>query len=53
MQDTTHEELMEAIELFKGRYGIKEPLDMFRLDTIILEIRTDKAKNKTNKKGKK
>ena len=53
MGETNHEELMEAIELFKRRYGIHEPLDLFRLDTIILELRTEKAKNKTKKKGKK
>ena len=53
MQDTSQEELMKAIELFKGRYGIKEPLDMFRLDAIILELRTEKAKKKTKKKGRK
>ncbi len=52
MQDTTHEELMEAIELFKGRYGIKEPLDMFRLDNIIMDLRIENAKKKLKKEKK-
>ncbi len=51
MGDTNPTELMEAIEIFKHRYGIKEPLDMFRLDEITIEIREKKAKEK--KKGRK
>ena len=51
MQDTNQKELMEAIGVFKERYGIKEQLDMFRLDDIILELRTDEEKKP--KKGKK
>jgi len=51
MEDTNQAELMEAIELFKHREGIKTPLDMFKLDEIIIELREKKTKKK--KKGKK
>jgi len=50
MGDTNPKELMQAIERFKHKYGIKTPLDMFRLDEIIEEIRKE---NKAKKKGKK
>jgi len=46
MQDTNPQELMRAMEIFKEREGIKTPLDMFKLDKIIEELR---AKNKENK----
>ena len=51
MNDTNETEILKAIEVFKGRYGIKEPLDMFRMDDIIIELRAE-AKT-TKKKGKK
>lgn len=45
MQETNHEELMEAIKLFKSRYGVHTPLDMFKLDDIIEELRKKKEEN--------
>ena len=44
MADTNPEELMKAIEIFKQRYGIKEPLDSTRLDEIIEELKKEKKK---------
>lgn len=52
MGDTNQAELMEAIEVFKYRYGIKEPLDMFRLDEIIEELRNKKETKEKKKHGK-
>lgn len=46
MADTNSTELMEAIERFKNKYGIKTPLDMFKLDEIIEEIRAEKKGKK-------
>jgi len=50
MEDTNSEELMEAIEVFKYKYGIKEPLDLFRLDEIIQELRQKPTKTKKGNK---
>ncbi len=52
MGETNHKELMEAIEVFKDTYGIKEPLDMLRLDSIIMDLRIEKAKKKRKKENK-
>ena len=52
MGDTNPQELLKAIEVFKHKYGIYEPLDMFKLDDIIAELRTEATKTK-KKKGKK
>jgi hypothetical protein len=52
MGDTNSQELLKAIEVFKQKYGVYEPLDMFRLDDIIAGLRTEATKTK-NKKGKK
>lgn len=49
MNDTNQDELMKAIEKFKDKYGIQTPLDMFKLDEIITELREAKP----TKKGKK
>ena len=38
---------MKAIEIFKGRFGIKTPLDMFKLDEIIVELRESSRKSKS------
>jgi len=46
MRETNPTELMEAIERFKREYGVKTPLDMFKLDEIIEEIREEKKGNK-------
>ncbi len=51
MNETNPQELMKAIEIFKNRYGIKTPLDMFKLDEIIEELRTEA--NKSKRKGRK
>ena len=42
MKDTTEKELFEAIQRYKNKYGIKTPLDMFKLDEIIDEMREEK-----------
>ena len=46
MQETNPQELMRAIEIFKKREGIKTPLDMFKLDEIIEELREEKKGSK-------
>ncbi len=51
MEDASQTMVMEAIEIFKGRYGIKEPLDLFRMDDIIAELK-EKAKTTKKKRGK-
>ncbi len=50
MGDTNPAELSKAIEVFRERFGDKEDLDMFRLDEIIIELRTE-AKT-TKRKGR-
>ena len=50
MEEASQPMVMNAIEIFKERYGIKEPLDLFRMDSIITEL---KEANKTKKKTKK
>lgn len=50
MRETTKDELLEAIERFKKKYGIKEPLDNDRLDEIIDEMREEKQKPKKRRK---
>ena len=52
MEDTNQEMVLEAIEIFKSRYGIKEPLDLFRMDEIIEELK-QKQKQTKKKRGKK
>ena len=47
MNETNPDELMKAIEIFKGRFGIKTPLDMFKLDEIIVELRESSRKSKS------
>jgi hypothetical protein len=42
MGDTNPKELAKAIEIFKEKYGDKEPLDMFKLDEIIIQLRKEK-----------
>ena len=42
MKDTTEKELLKAIHIYKKQYGIKTPLDMFKLDAIIDEMRKEK-----------
>ena len=42
MKDTNEKELFEAIQRYKAKYGIKTPLDMFKLDEIIEELRKEK-----------
>jgi len=44
MKDTTEKELFEAIQKYKEQYGIRTPLDMFRLDEIIDKMREEKKK---------
>ena len=42
MNETNPKELAKAIEIFKEKYGDKEPLDMFKLDEIIIQLRKEK-----------
>ena len=51
MNETNQEELMKAIEKFKYKYGIQTPLDMFRLDEIIEEMREEAKKPKRRSKN--
>ena len=51
MEEASQDMVMNAIEIFKDRYGIKEPLDLFRMDSIIAELK--EAKKTKRKKGKK
>ena len=44
MKETNEKELYKAIERYKQVYGIKTPLDMFKLDEIIDEIRKEEKK---------
>jgi len=50
MEDTNQDMVIEAIEIFKGRYGIREPLDLFRMDEIIEELKQKQKKTKGRKK---
>jgi hypothetical protein len=42
MNETNPKELTKAIEIFKEKYGDKEPLNMFELDEIIIQLRKEK-----------
>lgn len=50
MEDTNPNELMEALDVFKEKYGEDEPIDMFKIDDIIRELR--QKQNKGNKEKK-
>lgn len=50
MIETNSGELMEAIQRFKQRYGVYEPLDNDRLDEIILEIKEEKKAKKKKRR---
>lgn len=39
MRNTTEKEIIKAIRVYKEKYGIKTPLDMFVLDKIIDKLR--------------
>ena len=49
MGDTNPQELAKAIEVFREEYGDKAPLDMFKLDEIIIKLR-EKPNTTRNKK---
>ena len=51
MEEVTRELTYKAIELFKERYGVKEPLDLFRFEEIIRELKTEATT--TKRKGSK
>lgn len=51
MEEANQEMVLRAIEIFKDKYGIKEPLDLFRMDEIITELK--KEAKTTKRKGKK
>ena len=62
MEEASQDMVMNAIEIFKDRHGIKEPLDLFRMESIITELKEAKKTNKlpkgnphqgAKKKGKK
>ena len=51
MEDTDQATVVRAIEIFKDRYGIKEPLDLFRMDDIIAELKEEMKTKKRRKKS--
>ena len=51
VEDTDPNTLYKAIEVFKSRYGIQEPLDSKRLDSIIVELKAEANKNKRRKRN--
>ncbi len=54
MEETSQPMVLNAIEIFKERYGIKTPLDLFRMDEIIVELKAEANKKvKRTKKEKK
>ena len=52
MEEASPDMVMNAIEIFKERYGIKTPLDLFRMDSIITELKEEARKTKKLPKGK-
>jgi hypothetical protein len=46
MEEASQEIVIKAIEIFKERYGIKEPLDLFRMDDIIREVKEKTRRRK-------
>ena len=54
MEEASQDIVMNAIEIFKERYGIKEPLDLFRMDDIIRELKQKQTttKRRTKKERK-
>ena len=50
MEDTDQDTVIKGIELFKQRYGIKEPLDLFRFDKILEELKQEHKKAKKKEK---
>ena len=53
MEEANQDIVMKAIEIFKDRYGIKEPLDLFRMDEIIAELKEAKKTKRRKKKESK
>jgi len=53
MEEASQDMVMNAIEIFKDRYGIKEPLDLFRMDEIIAELKEAKKTKRRKKKESK
>jgi len=54
MEETDQPTVIKGIELFKQRYGIHTPLDLFRFDEILEELKQEqiaKGKKKSRKKG--
>ena len=52
MEEASQDMVVEAIEIFKFRYGIKAPLTLFEMDEIITELKKEqKGKKKSKKKG--
>ena len=50
MEDIDPNMLYKAIEIFKERYGIKEPLTTEGMDKIIVELKQKQTKTKRRKK---
>ena len=46
MVEASSDIIYNAIEIFKERYGIKEPLDLERMDKIIIELKKAVTKKK-------
>ena len=49
METASQDMVVEAIKMFKERYGITEPLDLFRMDEIIEELKQKQRKGKRKK----
>ena len=46
MEEASSDIIYNAIEIFKERYGIKTPLDLERMDKIIVELKEASKKPK-------
>ena len=53
MEEASEDMVLEAIEIFKEKYGIKTPLTLFEMDEIIEELKQKQQKKKKVKKEKK
>ena len=50
MEEASPDMVMNAIEIFKERYGIKTPLTLFEMDSIITELKEEDKITKTKRK---
>jgi hypothetical protein len=50
MEEASQEIVIKAIEKFKNKYGIQEPLDLFRFEEIVRELKAEATTSKRRKK---